>query len=90
MAEQLDLLSGAEAIAAYLGWSVRSTFYACEKGHIPAFKIGVKWCARKSTLKAHIDDLESATRRKQTKSAESPRRSFDDASRARDGAIRAR
>ncbi len=54
-----DLLSGAEAIAEYLGWPTRRTFYACEKRQIPAFKIGSKWCARKSTLLDYVAKLES-------------------------------
>jgi len=54
-----DLLTGADAIGIYLGWPARRVFYACEKRQIPAFKIGNKWCARKSTLKTHLEKLES-------------------------------
>jgi hypothetical protein len=57
-----DLMCGAEAIAKFLGWPVRRVFYACEKQHIPAFKIVNKWCARKSTLAAHIEMLEKKWR----------------------------
>jgi hypothetical protein len=53
-----DLLTGADAIAAFLGWNKRVTFYACEKQHIPAFKVGKKWCARKSSLKQFFAKLE--------------------------------
>lgn len=55
-----DLVCGAEAIAEYLGWPKRRAFYACEKRLIPAFKVGNKWCARKSTLKTHFEKLEQA------------------------------
>jgi hypothetical protein len=49
-----DLLTGAEAIAEYLGWPVRQTYYAVQQGHIPTFKIGPKILARKSELCARL------------------------------------
>ena len=55
-----DLLDGVTAIAAFTGWSERRVYYLAEKGLIPLFKVGErKWCARKSTLRRHIDDLEA-------------------------------
>ena len=45
-----DLLYGIPRIAAHLGLSERQTYYAAACGHIPAFKIGSIWAARKSTL----------------------------------------
>ena len=54
-----DLLSGAEAIAEFYGWKLRRTYYLLEQGQIPAFKVGKIWCARRSTLTAHIEKLES-------------------------------
>ena len=55
-----DLLDGVTAIAAFTGWPERRIYYLAEKGLLPLFKIGErKWCARKSTLRRHIDNLES-------------------------------
>ena len=45
-----DLLDGATAIAKFTGFKVRRVFYLCEQGELPAFKIGTRWCARKSEL----------------------------------------
>jgi excisionase family DNA binding protein len=56
-----DLLDGVPAIAAFTGWSQRQIYHLAEKGKLPLFKVGErKWCARKSTLKAHIVKLETA------------------------------
>jgi len=54
-----DLLKGATAIADFLGEKPRRVFYLCERGLIPAFKIGQRWHARKSTLRAHFERLEA-------------------------------
>ena len=55
-----DLLDGVTEIAAFLGWTARRTYYAAEHRIIPVFKMGErKWCARKSTLRQHIADLEA-------------------------------
>lgn len=54
-----DLLDGVPAIAAFGGWSPRRTYYLAENELIPAFKIGKKWAARKSTLRQHIAKLEA-------------------------------
>ena len=55
-----DLLDGVPAIAAFAGWSCRRTYYLVENELVPAFKIGKKWAARKSTLRRHIDNLEAS------------------------------
>jgi hypothetical protein len=54
-----DLLEGVPAIAAFSGWSTRRTYYLAENKLIPAFKLGEKWAARKSTLRKHIEGLEA-------------------------------
>jgi len=59
-----DLMIGAKPIAAFLGLPVRPVFYMMENGQLPAFKIGSKWAARKSTLAGHIVQLESAGKTK--------------------------
>lgn len=49
-----DLLRGADAIAAYLGFPRRAIYHAVSKGHLPHFRIGETVCARKSTLTTWI------------------------------------
>ncbi len=46
-----DMLDGAEAIGKFIGVSRRRAFYLCESGTVPAFKLGNRWCARKSELR---------------------------------------
>jgi hypothetical protein len=46
----LDLLEGAGAISDYTGIPVTRVFYLCDRGLLPVFKIGTRWCARKSEL----------------------------------------
>jgi excisionase family DNA binding protein len=48
----LDLIWGAEAIATELGCDRRRAFYLCEKGEIPAKKVGGKWVVRRDELHA--------------------------------------
>jgi hypothetical protein len=55
-----DLLDGVSAIAAYLGLQERRTYYLLESKQLPAFKIGGKWAARKSSLIRQIDAYERA------------------------------
>jgi hypothetical protein len=43
-----DLLTGARAIAEYLGWPVRKVFYA--QKHLPISSVGRTLIARKSEL----------------------------------------
>jgi hypothetical protein len=45
-----DLLTGAKAIADYVGWPVRKVFYHHEAGGLPTFKVNNLICARKSQL----------------------------------------
>jgi hypothetical protein len=53
-----DLLEGVQKIARYTGLKPRRVFYLAEGGRLPVFKIGNRWCARKSTLIEHIAKLE--------------------------------
>lgn len=56
-----DLLTGVGAIAAFTGLTKREVYHLAPKGKLPVFKVGDrKWCARKSTLKAHIEKLEAS------------------------------
>ena len=54
-----DLIYGAKVIGAYIGADPRQANYMLETGKLPGFKIGNKWVARKSTIKEHIEKLES-------------------------------
>jgi hypothetical protein len=45
-----DLLTGAPAIAAYLGWPVRRVYYAAEQEYLPIGRIGKLLTARKRKL----------------------------------------
>lgn len=48
-----DLLRGVAEIADHIGESDRRGYYLCERGHIPAFKVGNMWHSRKSALDRH-------------------------------------
>jgi hypothetical protein len=55
-----DILDGIPAIAAFLGLPVRRTYELAEKKKLPLFKIGGrKWQGRKSTLRRHIERLDT-------------------------------
>jgi predicted DNA-binding transcriptional regulator AlpA len=57
-----DILHGAEAIRAFLGFPKRSQVYHhVRKGSLPHFRIGEQLCARKSTLLRWIEDQEQAS-----------------------------
>ena len=53
-----DLLMGARAIAEFMGIYVRRVFYLAEHGKIPVFKLGERWHARRSTLRAYVGQRE--------------------------------
>ena len=56
-----DLIEGAENIGRECGWSVRRTFHLLETGALPGFKLGGKWCVRRSTVLANFQRLEGRT-----------------------------
>jgi hypothetical protein len=49
-----DMLEGGEAIARFTGIPPSRVFYLCERGYLPVFKVGVRWCALKSELRAAL------------------------------------
>jgi hypothetical protein len=53
-----DLLEGVGRIAKFMGIKPRRVFYLAEAGRLPLFKMGNRWCGRKSTLIDHIAKLE--------------------------------
>ena len=54
-----DLLYGVPAIAAFTGLRERAVYHLAEQGKLPLFKLVLKWCARKSTLRQHLAKLEA-------------------------------
>ena len=48
---RLELLWGAERIAAELNVTTRRAFYLLEHGEIPAQKVGGRWCASRHVLR---------------------------------------
>ena len=60
-----DMLSGASAIARFLGWTRRRLYYEADTDrvkatHLPVFRIGATLSARKSSLLRWIADQEAA------------------------------
>lgn len=53
-----DILRGADAIAAFLGFPRRAIYHLVSKGGLPAFRLGETICARRSTLTAWIAEQE--------------------------------
>lgn len=53
-----DMIEGAEAIAEELGFPVRRAFNLLERGVIPGYKLGSRWRARRSTLRAFVEKLD--------------------------------
>ena len=60
--DEPELLDGAEAIARFLGITLRRTYYLCgeatEGPALPAFRLGRRLCARPSTLRAWLAERE--------------------------------
>ena len=56
--DELGLLVGARAIARYRGEPLRRTTYLLEKGLVPGFKHGGRWCSTKRAQRAFIERLE--------------------------------
>lgn len=58
MNEHLDLLCGADNIAAFLGIKVRRVYHLVENNVLPVFRMGATLCARRSTLIHWIEEKE--------------------------------
>jgi hypothetical protein len=54
-----DLLEGVAAIATFTGFKPRRVFYLAENGKLPLFKVGNRWCGRRSTLLDYFAKLEA-------------------------------
>lgn len=55
-----DMLEGGEAIARFTGIPPSRVFYLCERGYLPVFKVGARWCALKSELRAALSSRSRA------------------------------
>jgi len=55
-----DLLTGAEAIAAYLGWPTRRVYYHANRRYLPIRHVGSLLVARKSELDRALSGVEVA------------------------------
>lgn len=60
-----DLLTGLDAIASHLGWTLRATKHRHEKGELPTFTLGEGRTvyARRSSLAKHFAAQEAAAAR---------------------------
>jgi hypothetical protein len=52
-----DLLRGIKPIAEFIGETERRTYYLCEKGYVPAGKLGATWVASKRALRARYAQI---------------------------------
>jgi hypothetical protein len=50
----LEIVWGVAAIARIIKRTQRQTYHLLEKGHLPAKKIGSRWCAVPGRLKDHL------------------------------------
>lgn len=53
-ANDLDLLPGADAIAAFMGLKPRQVYHLNSLGELPTFTLGGKLCSTKSLIREHI------------------------------------
>jgi predicted DNA-binding transcriptional regulator AlpA len=63
-----DLLTGASAIAAYIGWSRSSIYHMERKGCLPIMRVGGLLVARKSELERAFS-VDATRARQEQKSA---------------------
>ncbi len=52
----MDLIWGATAIAREINVTPRQAFYMLESGHLPARKVGARWCASRQALRRHFGE----------------------------------
>jgi hypothetical protein len=56
-----DKLEGCPEIGTFIGKTARETLWAIERGRLPAWREGHKWCALKSALRKHYAELATQT-----------------------------
>jgi excisionase family DNA binding protein len=54
----LELLSGADEIASFLGVKPRRVYHLAETNRLPVFRLGTTICARRETLIRWVEDME--------------------------------
>jgi hypothetical protein len=52
-----DVLSGAKAIAEFIGESERRTHYLLDRGLLPAGQMGTRWVGSKKRIAQHYAEL---------------------------------
>jgi excisionase family DNA binding protein len=57
-----DILWGVEAIASALNRTPRSVYHLLERGHLPATKMGGRWCVSRRSLLALFEVAPAAER----------------------------
>ena len=57
---ELDILTGADAIAAFMGIKPRRVYHLAETQRLPVFRLGATLCARRSTIVRWIEEMEQA------------------------------
>lgn len=55
-----EVLWGAEPIAKEINRDLRQTYHLLHTKRLPARKVGGRWCAVRSKLRAHLADVEVA------------------------------
>ena len=54
----IDMLWGAKAIARYMGCTEKTVWNMHHRGQLPTFNQGRRVCARRSSLRAHVEARE--------------------------------
>lgn len=55
--ENLDLIWGVKAIAAFIGRTPRQTFEAVSKGALPARRVNGRWVASRKALRKFFEEV---------------------------------
>lgn len=66
MTDDTELLVGHKAIARFLGLSPRAVSWHDEQGRLPTFRMGKSVCARKSTIRQWLEEMEKSSSAKQS------------------------
>lgn len=56
-----DLLTGAKAIADFIGWNTRRVYHAADHGYLPISRIGALLIARKSELERTLSPASTSS-----------------------------
>jgi hypothetical protein len=53
----LDLIWGVRAIGKEVNLTPKQTYYVLEQGHLPAQKVGGRWCSNRRSLRSYFKAL---------------------------------